>query len=73
MGLSETQRAALRQIFDAIVDAVRAAGDHGAPGGVIYAGLSASGCTLGQFDSIMAALVRRGMLVRRGELYFIAT
>ena len=63
------QIAALRAIADAIVEAVEAAGPMGAPGGVIYAALMASGCTLAQYESIMSAMVRAGILTRHGDLY----
>jgi hypothetical protein len=50
---------------------VRAAGSLGAPGGVIYAALMGQGCTLSQFESLMAGLVRAGKLRRDGDLYFV--
>lgn len=63
------QVAALRAIMDAIIGAVRAAGPMGAPGGVIYAALMAQGCTLSQYQSLMGAMVRAGVLWREGDLY----
>jgi hypothetical protein len=63
------QIAALRAIADAIVEAIKAAGPMGAPGGVIYAALMASGCTLTQYESFMGAMVRTGILTRHGDLY----
>ena len=60
---------ALRAIADAIVEAVKAAEPIGAPGGVIYAALMAGGCTLAQYESIMSAMVRSGILTRHGDLY----
>ena len=66
------QITALRAIADEIVEAVKAAGPMGAPGGVIYAGLMASGCTLAQYGSIMSAMVASGILTRHGDLYRVA-
>ena len=63
------QISALRAIADAILEAVKAAGPVGAPGGVIYATLMANGCTLAQYESIMSAMVRSGILTRHGDLY----
>lgn len=71
MALTEKQRTALSQVIDAILDAVRAAGPLGAPGGLIYAPLMAEGCTFNQYTSIMAGLVRHGKLRQDGDLYFI--
>lgn len=69
--LTQAQAAALRAIVDAVVDAVRAAGPLGAPGGHLYAALMAQGCTLSQFESLMGALVRTGKVTRRGECYHV--
>ena len=69
--LTAQQARALRLIVDVVVDAVKAAGDHGAPGGVIYAALMGQGCSLSQYESLMGALVRAGKLRRSGELYFV--
>lgn len=69
--LSDKQREALRLVVAATLDAVKAAMPKGAPGGIIYAGLMEQGCTLNQYTSLMAALVRTGKLRQDGELYFI--
>ena len=71
MALTPEQIRALRAICDAVVDEVRAGGSLGAPGGVIYAALMGQGCTLSQFESLMAGLVRGGKLRRDGDLYFV--
>ena len=65
------QMQAIKAIADAIVEAVRAGGPTGAPGGVIYAALMAHGISLEQYEQIMEALVRVGRLRRSGQLYFI--
>jgi len=67
-----TDAKALQMVFDAIVDAVKAAGPIGAPGGVIYAALMAHGCTLTQYQSLMGYLVRKGTLKQDGHLYHVA-
>ena len=62
---------ALRGLAAAIVDAVKVAGPTGAPGGILYAALMAHGCTLGQFESIMGAMVSAGMLRKSGQCYHV--
>jgi len=62
---------ALKAIGDGIVDAVRAAGPMGCPGGTLYAALMTQGCTLQQFESIMSGLVRAGKLRKSNNLYFV--
>ena len=62
----------LRAIARAVIEAVRAGGDHGAPGGTLYAALMTQGCTLEQFEQIMGALCDAGALAKRGHLYFVA-
>lgn len=69
--LTPTQRRALSDTVDAVECAVRAAGTHGAPGGVIYSGLMMLGCSYSQYTSLMGAMVRNGRLRRDGELYFV--
>lgn len=64
--------AAMRLIASIIEEAIAAAGPTGAPAGVIYAGLMPAGCTLRQFNSIMAGMERAGRVRREGDLYFRA-
>lgn len=61
----------LRAIADAVIAAVEAGGAMGTPGGTLYATLMAHGCTIQQFESIMAGLVAAKKLEKRGQLYFI--
>ena len=68
--MTHRQIQAIKMVADAVIEAVQAAGSFGAPGGVIYAGLMAFGCTLQQYESIMSALVQAGKLTRKGQLYF---
>lgn len=70
--MTPQQIAALRFVANAITDTVKEAGPLGAPGGVIYAALSAQGCTLTQYQGIMGGLVRAGILKQDGDLYLIA-
>jgi hypothetical protein len=70
--MTETQIKLLRMVANAITDTVRDAGPLGAPGGVIYAALSAQGCTLHQFQQIMGGLVRAGLLTLDGDCYHAA-
>ncbi len=67
--MSPTAILALRRILDAVCEAVKAAGPLGAPGGHLYAALMAHGCTMEQFNGIMAGLVRAGKLRKSGECY----
>ena len=66
---NEAKAKALIAIFDAIVDSIKAAGDHGAPGGILYAALMAQGCTLNQFH--MGTLINAGRIEMRGQCYHI--
>ena len=71
-GLTEQQRAAMKLVVDAVLDAVKAGGPTGAPGGVIYAVLMGQDCSFNQYTSLMGALVRTNKLRQDGDLYFIA-
>ncbi len=70
MTYTPQQLAAIRAAGRAIVDAVRAAGDLGAPSGVVYAALMHAGCTLSQFHGLVGGLIRGGYLDQRGDLLF---
>lgn len=73
MKISSDQLRAIAKIADAIVDAVTVAGPAGAPGGVLYAALMNFGCSLDQFESFMAGLIRVGRVEKRGDCYFLPT
>lgn len=62
--------AALKEICDTIVSAVKAAGPMGCPSGNLYAVLMTAGCTMEQYDQMMGALVKAGKLTKQGHLYF---
>ncbi len=70
--MTPDQIKAIRMIADAIIDAVKAAGPLGAPGGIIYAALMAHGCTLDQFNTLMSVLTQAGKLRRSGDLWHAA-
>lgn len=55
----------------AVLEAVNAAGELGAPSGTLYAGLMSQGATLNQYQSLMDGLVNKGKLRREGHLYFL--
>jgi hypothetical protein len=62
---------ALKAIADAFVEAVAAAGDTGAPAGVMFAACS-RWVTLAQFEQVLAGLVVAKKLRKDGHRYFIA-
>jgi hypothetical protein len=70
--MTPEQMKALQAIANAVTETVKAMGPLGAPAGPMYAAMMASGCSLDQFEQIMAALVRAGKLRKQGNLYFVA-
>ncbi len=68
--MTAEQIRALRSIAGIVLEAVSQADPIiGAPGGHIYAGLMHAGCSLEQYQQIMAGLVRAGLLTQHGECY----
>jgi hypothetical protein len=67
--LTHQQKLSLLEVAKAIVESVKAGGDQGAPGGVLYAATMGM-MNLSQFESIMGTLVERGYLRKSGQLYF---
>ena len=65
------EQQAICMVADAVTDAVAAAGERGAPGGVLYAAMMHHGFTLDQFNNLMGALVEVGRLRRTGHLYHV--
>ena len=65
-----SQIRALLLVAESVIEAVKVAGDQGAPGGYIYAAMMGHGCSLQQFESIMSCLCRTGKLRKSGQLYF---
>jgi hypothetical protein len=70
--MTNEQIKAMRQILSVVADAVSAAGPAGCPEGVLYAHLMGYGCTLGQFQSIVGALVTTGKVRKDGHLLYAA-
>jgi hypothetical protein len=70
--MTPAQINAVQLVAMMITDTVREAGPLGAPSGPMFAALSAQGCTLNQYQSIMSALVRAGKLTQDGNVYHIA-
>lgn len=67
--MTTEQIRAIRAIASEILEAIKDSGPIGAPGGVMYAYLMTQGCTLHQFEQIMAGLVRAGYVTKSGECY----
>lgn len=67
----EEQKQAALALVSAIIESVKAAGNQGAPGDILYAALMSQGCTLNQFNSLMAGIVNAGLLTKQGDLYFV--
>lgn len=62
---------AIKALCDAIVAAVDAGGEFGAPGGVLYSALMSHGCSLPQFERIMSGMIGAGLLCKVGERYYL--
>jgi hypothetical protein len=70
--MAQEQISALRQIARMFIEAVKAAGELGAPAGPMYAAVMGK-LSLSQFEQIMGGLVRAGKLRKSGDLYhFVA-
>jgi hypothetical protein len=55
-------------IMSAIVQTVVESGERGAPSGHLYAGLMSLGCSLYQYESMIMALKKVGVLTESGHL-----
>jgi hypothetical protein len=62
------QSGQLRTILQIFIDAVKAGGEVGAPGGVLYSAVMDK-MSLGQFEQIMSALVQTGKVRKSGHVY----
>lgn len=71
-GTNDKDRAAYaaRKIAEAIRDAVREAGEQGAPESSIYLALSEQGCTPEQYQAIIGAMIELDMLRRKGNCLY---
>jgi hypothetical protein len=67
--LSRAPIHALITVSLGVIEAVEAAGEQGAPGGVLYAAMQAHGASLSQFQSLMLTLTNPGYLVLDGDCY----
>lgn len=67
--LSRAPIRALATVSLGVIEAVEAAGEQGAPGGVLYAAMQAQGTSLSQFQSLMLTLTNPGYLVLDGDCY----
>ena len=54
---------AAQRIGASILESIEEAGKLGAPSGVLYAALQTAGCTLNQYQSILATMTNRGFVV----------
>lgn len=61
----------LRHVLSAVYDTIAESGENGAPGGSLYAALMSHGVSYDTFNSIMAALIARGLVTKRGDCYFV--
>lgn len=61
---------ALAEICAAIDMTIQETGSHGAPAGVLYAALSAQGCSLDMFSRIMGAMVATGRVRYSNHVYY---
>ena len=67
----QQQIKAMQTVIHGVLDAVAAGGPMGAPAGIMYAAMAASGCTLDQFDMITQAVCRAGLISRDGDLFHL--
>lgn len=66
--MTAQQKIGLLQVIQAIRQAVIESGSLGCPEGHVYAALMAQGCTIGQFEDIIALMVRTGAIQKKGNL-----
>lgn len=53
----------------AVCMAVKEGGNEGAPGGILYAGLSVNGMTFANYERLMESMVKGGLLNKGGDCY----
>jgi hypothetical protein len=61
----------LRQLLDALLEAVALGGTEGVPGGTLYATLMGMGVDLRTFEKLMGILVESGRVRKVGHLYVV--
>jgi hypothetical protein len=70
--LSRAQQVdALRQMLDALIEAIALGGADGVPGGILYASLMGQGCDLRTFERLMGILVDSGRVRKDGHVYVV--
>ncbi len=67
--LTTKQAQGIRQVMAGIVESAIAGGIMGAPSGVVYSALMQHGCTLNQFQSLTAGMVKAGIIEERGHCF----
>lgn len=55
----------------AVLEAIEAAGDDGAPSGVLYAGLMTGQVSVNYYQQMMGSLQRKEMVTNEGDVYFL--
>lgn len=63
------EKRAVVEFAQGMIDAVKAGGDLGTPGGILYGPLMGR-FSLDQFNDFMGGLVKGGFLRKSGQLYF---
>jgi predicted transcriptional regulator len=71
MTMNEHQIQAAQRIGLALLESIEESGELGAPAGILYAAMMAQGCSLNQFESLMAPVERRGYVTRSMDCYTI--
>lgn len=71
--MTPEQIKAAQRIGLIVLEAIRDAGPMGAPSGVLYAALMGQGCTLSQYQSLMAPLERRGYVLLEDHCYTLTS
>lgn len=69
--MNNEQIRTIQRIGLAVLETIQEAGELGAPGGVLYATLMTQGCTLNQFQTLMAPLERQGYVAHEADCYTI--
>ena len=67
VNMDKDQFEALKAVSDAILNCIV---PEGAPSGTIYAVLTGYGCTLEQYEGILAGLDKAGLIYRKGDLLY---
>ncbi|ABD72142.1 hypothetical protein Rfer_4456 (plasmid) [Rhodoferax ferrireducens T118] len=73
MNLTKKQVLAVQKVGLAVLEAIQAAGELGAPSGALYAALQHQGCTLTQYQSLTGSMERRGFVIQESDCFTITT